>query len=561
MQFIPIRSRARAALFAAAAVLATTGGVALGPAPAGATSAGGTITGLVTDRNGLPQPGICVAASSASSYASVKTGAAGTYALSVPAGTYVVEFFPGCGGPNDAIQWYRAQPAYASATPVAVTVGEVTGGVDATLAPGGKITGSVVDLSGEPIKGVCAYAYLNLPMGQSTLYNDVASGADGTFTFLGMQTGSYMIEFVPACYGPSRYAIDWYPGSPSEGGATEVAVTAPASTGGIDVRLSTGGSITGQVTDASGNPLPGICINPIEATASGEVVTFVETESSATGDFLVTGLPPGEAILDFFPGCGGGDYVPTFYGGATQQTAQPIPVTAGKTTSGIDVRLSPGGAIDGTVTDLAGNPLAGICVEADATSGPGYGTTPSAGDGTYDIQGLPAGTYKVLFRSGCGGGYYRPQWYSDAGVASAATPVAVQVGGVTGAIDVRLEPMAGVVCSPAPSGWPPSIAGGGGPGAGSAPLSAWATGIGPRTHLLRPWEAPRGARAGGAAVGMIDHHARAISPRATWCNGYPALGGPGSAGSGASPRGAGAPSRMPAPSWVRAVPFRRWLAW
>ncbi len=468
---------------------------ATGSPPAQVASTG-TITGTLANGAGAPQAGICVAASSSTQYASTKTGSDGSYSLSLAAGNYLVEFFPGCGGPNDAIQWYRDQPAYASATPVPVTGGTVTTGIGATLGPGGEITGRVLDASGSPVGGICAYAYLDLPMGQSTLYNDVATAQDGAYTFLGMESGTYTIEFVPSCYGPSPYAVDWYPNSPSQAKAAPVNVDAPATAGGIDVQLSAGGSITGRVTDAAGTGLGGICINPIEATTSGEVVTFVETSTDAEGNYTVTGLPPGEAVLDFFSGCGGGDYIGTFDGGSTQLSARPIPITAGDTTSGIDVTMSPGGAVEGTVSDVSGTPLAGICVEADATSGSGYGTAPSAGDGTYQIEGLPAGTYKVTFRSGCGSGYYRPQWYSEAATESSAVPVDVAVGRTTTGIDALLQPMAGVACST--SGSP-----------ASAPSDMASV------HS-------RTARRASAAV----------APHATWCNGYPALGAPGHAGIG-----------------------------
>ena len=71
-------------------------------------------------------------------------------------------------------------------------------------------------------------------------------------------------------------------------------------------------------------------------------------------------------------------------------------------------------SISGTVTD-ATDPLApiqGICVDVrdtDPLSSLGFAITDSSGE--YTIVGLPAGDYRVEFRS-CGTGYFG-EWYDD----------------------------------------------------------------------------------------------------------------------------------------------------
>ena len=61
---------------------------------------------------------------------------------------------------------------------------------------------------------------------------------------------------------------------------------------------------------------------------------------------------------------------------------------------GIDAQLSTGGSISGTVTDEAGDPLAGVHVTLGS---PDASAAVTEADGSYQIGALAAGSYTVRF--------------------------------------------------------------------------------------------------------------------------------------------------------------------
>jgi len=88
------------------------------------------------------------------------------------------------------------------------------------------------------------------------------------------------------------------------------------------------------------------------------------------------------------------------------------------------------GSVDGTVTDAdTGVPLAGAWVLAIGPAGPAGGAV-TAPDGSYDIDGLVPGTYRVAFVDPQGG--RRQEFWNDSTDYAGATVVAVVAGtGVT----------------------------------------------------------------------------------------------------------------------------------
>ena len=447
---------------AGAGPLSTIQAVAV-PAVAGQT---GAINGRLTDIHGGPAAGVCVSANrSGQSPVSTATAADGSYSLTVAPATYTIEFFPGCGGANYAIQWYLDTLSYNGATPITVAPGGTASSVDAVLSPGGMITGVVTDTTGKPIPGTCVFAYLQLPAGQNITFNDEMTGADGSYSLRGMAAGSYTVEFVPSCDQGAALAVQWYPGVASQDRAQWLAVAPGQTLTGIGARLAVGGQISGRVVDSQGKPLAGICVNPSERNASGESVTYVEATTDYLGRYTVNDLPAGNVILQFFSGCGGGDYVATWYPEQpTVNTATPIALVAGQVLSVPDETMALGGAVAGMVSDTQYRPVDGICVEATSTttSGPAagyYASTLTDGSGTYHLGGLPTASYVVDFRSGCSGGSFQEQWYPDASSVSGAKPVAVTAGLTTGVINAHLAPTSAGPTTTTPAGPTPAGAG------------------------------------------------------------------------------------------------------
>jgi hypothetical protein len=102
--------------------------------------------------------------------------------------------------------------------------------------------------------------------------------------------------------------------------------------------------------------------------------------------------------------------VPEFYGGATTLAgATAVPVTAGVTSTDIDIQLArPTGSLAGTVTDGTARPLSGVQVTAYGLDGRAVGSGAlSAADGSYTVAGLSPGFYRVGFAlSGYTGQFY-----------------------------------------------------------------------------------------------------------------------------------------------------------
>ena len=206
---------------------------------------------------------------------------------------------------------------------------------------------------------------------------------------------------------------------------------------------ATTGSITGTVVAASNSaPLGGICV---EALQTGGQIGSGDATTASDGTYTVTGLPAGTYTVSFTSdaGCGNTtDYEPQWYNEQSSAgSATPVTVTAGATTSNVNGSLLLVGTITGTVTAAQGGAaLSGICVSATESSGPGFGFTQTASDGTYSITGLVTGSYTVEFSvNGCGNSSnLLPQWYNGASSASAATGVAVVAGSTTPSINAAM---------------------------------------------------------------------------------------------------------------------------
>lgn len=115
-----------------------------------------------------------------------------------------------------------------------------------------------------------------------------------------------------------------------------------------------------------------------------------------------------------------------------------VGVVGGSTPAGAQAGT---GGVAGTVVAPDGKPLEGVCVEAFSDNASGYATSESESDGSYELTGLPAGSYLVGFNT-CGEQPvpgYAPEFYDGARSFEDATSVAVEQGGTTSGINAALE--------------------------------------------------------------------------------------------------------------------------
>ena len=427
----------------------------LGTALAVASSASqatstGSISGTVTAATGGGAlSGICVAAyataNSTSPLASATTQGDGTYAVTgLPAGTYNLEFSVGCGNSGNYLtQWYNNETSFIVANAVTVSAGSTTSAINAALATGGTITGTVTAASGgASLSGICVDINQIGGSGAGT----ATTAANGTYSISGLSTGSYDVEFFTGCGNSGNYLTQWYENQPTSGSAISVPVSAGATTASINAALVTGATITGTVTAAVGGSVQaGICVDANQVGGSG----FEAATTKADGTYTIAGLATGSYDIEFSPNCGNsGSFLTQWYHNEiSATTANAVAVTAGSTTSGINAALAPPGTITGTVTAaMGGAPVSGICVNVTQVGGLGSGFAITASDGSYSISGLETGSYSVEFSTGCGGsGNFLNQWYNNEATAGSANLVSVTAGSTTAAINAALAPSGTIV--------------------------------------------------------------------------------------------------------------------
>jgi hypothetical protein len=398
----------------------------------------------VTAPGGKPLKGICVEAELDSqtslSFTATITGKGGRYRTQrVPAGRYLVGFFPGCGNSGNWLpQLYK--DTLTKPTFVRVRAGKTTAGINATLKLGGEISGTITTSSGRDLRGMCV-----API-ETSLLSGLSNG--GGFLIIGVggpggSPANYHVHSVPAgrykllftpCSSPSPYATTWWRGAQSVKAARVLRVRSAQLVTGINEAMPVGGVITGKVTDASAAPLKGICVSAtITQGADTNLLIFSAgppIATNAAGEYTIEGLSAGSYQVQFSTGCNNnGDYL--------DDTSATFAVKLGGTYPGIDTVLEPGATISGTVRSAAtGKPVAGICVFVwggpDATSPYSYfgDSLATRADGTYLVNNqVPPGTYYVGFSGGCGNkGSYAEVGY-DSPNPNAPQPVTIVTAG------------------------------------------------------------------------------------------------------------------------------------
>ncbi|MBI2303319.1 MAG: carboxypeptidase regulatory-like domain-containing protein [Chloroflexi bacterium] len=202
----------------------------------------------------------------------------------------------------------------------------------------------------------------------------------------------------------------------------------------------TPGAITGRVYEVNGStPISGASIR----TELYDLWMVPQGSATSQGDgsYTITGLASGVyRVTATAPNHAREFYRETPDHGA----ATPVTVTASLTTGGIDFTLAPGGTVTGTIHNADGSaPLANMHVEAyDASNKQGRGGACSGADGTYRIDNVAYGTYKVgsVERSKCGGdSRYLAEYYNNKPNWDSADTVVVTSGVNPTGIDFTLE--------------------------------------------------------------------------------------------------------------------------
>jgi hypothetical protein len=239
-------------------------------------------------------------------HATTTSNAAGDYTLVVAPGDYriAVSDFSGV----YATRFYGGGTDFRFAQ--TLHVASNLANVDVTLPRGGRISGTVRDQSGQPVRGITVVAYD--PAGM--LAGSATTGADGRYALV-VSAGTYRV----LAFDPQLVYTTSYAGGASSYETTGPLVLATDAAITIDFTMRSGVRVSGTVATNTGIPLTGIEIFALDANGN----RAAGATSIAGGAFTIV-VPPGTyrfVAIDPFRG-----YI------SAEPTA-PITITEGHTPS------------------------------------------------------------------------------------------------------------------------------------------------------------------------------------------------------------------------------------
>jgi uncharacterized protein YjdB/fibronectin type 3 domain-containing protein/protocatechuate 3,4-dioxygenase beta subunit len=344
---------------------------------------------------------------------------------------------------------------YAAAYDGAETTGAYTVSLDRA---GGTISGHVQNASGEPLSNIGVYAYYLDGSDQWRQESGVSAGTDpdGDYTLAGIDTRkTYMIWFYPWTWGEylqGYYAGEGEPLAGSLDGAEGVSFGEGDDVTDIDATLRRAATMKMSFVDAEGEDITYdawatpyyLADGDEEEDASWEIFQQYSGGTSSDGEtatYALTGLDP-ERQYRLYIGNSSG-YMTGYY--AASGLAQSIgDATTLEFEEGAyelslgSIALTPSPFVEGVLTDVDSNPVAGTVVRIWTSSGGEEWTcdydiyTYSKDDGSYAIYGLEEGVdYRIEF---CDSDDYLGGFYSEEGLAddvSEATSVSADTSGGT----------------------------------------------------------------------------------------------------------------------------------
>ncbi len=396
----------------------------------------GRITGIVTAFDGgLPIANATVTAYlNSTAFTSTQTSSTGAYTLtSLATGSYKVLFNPPF-NQNYLPEWHADKSTLFLADSVTVISGTTTSNINAVLATGAQIQGTVTAAdSASPLPQVSVLLFAS-PGG---LIGSATTDGAGNYLIRGIPSGNYKLLFDPRGATDavtSLYVSEYFDDKADLSSATVVSITAPNVLDNINAALVKGAQIAGKVTaEDTGLPLEGVGVNVNSTTGAYSAYRVTDAQGLYTvtvksGSYKINFDPPGETA-----------YVGEFYDNAANATAAtPVDATAPALTPNIDAALAKGGLITGRIVDkLTGTGLEQAFADVfDATTGQFAGSAISDAAGYYTVTtGLRTGLYKVEFDRLD----YKPRYFDDKPSLATADAVAVTAPNTTANINGALS--------------------------------------------------------------------------------------------------------------------------
>jgi hypothetical protein len=212
----------------------------------------------------------------------------------LPAGSYALHLATGDKTPYVAGAWAFKATSQATADLVSVTAGKDVAIRNVKLAPGGVLTGRVLNQFGEPVQGVWVDALGNFPgragLGEG-IYTAKTDG-HGYYTVVGLPTGSY----TPLVYARSdqNLAPEWSGDADQPSQATAITIK-EGKTSTMDVEMGPAARLNGKILKPNGIPDDLEYWRGDVFTADGSLIG--NFSAFFDGDYLSGPLPGGELTL------------------------------------------------------------------------------------------------------------------------------------------------------------------------------------------------------------------------------------------------------------------------
>ena len=360
----------------------------------------GKITGTVTGPDGeTPLADIHVIAwMESGNRGSGRTDADGAYLIDgLMAGQYWVQFQDESGGYLS--EYFSNAVNQVSSSVVEVGAGETVMGINAELAAAGKIAGTVTRSDGStPVEGIYVDAY-SWSGGEWVFGQSDTTDAWGRYMIGGLSGGTYRVRFSA---GADGYLYEVYDDAANIDLGRDIEVAEGETVTGIDALLVEEAMIAGMVTGPDGDtPLAGIEADAYRWTGSSWIIAgSILTDDN--GCYSLEGLPPGTYRVAFRD-WQNGNYLSEVYNNAADlESGTDVVVAEGATVEGIDAWLAMPAAITGRVVGPDGvMPLENLHIVAYRWTGADWifvTETYSGSEGQYEMGGLAAGRYRVVFQ-------------------------------------------------------------------------------------------------------------------------------------------------------------------
>jgi uncharacterized repeat protein (TIGR02543 family) len=408
------------------------------------------LTGRVTDsgNNGIANLNVNVYDLNQTFVKSGTTNSNGDYVVpDLTAGSYKV-FFDGASAGNYLSEWYDDKGAFEAADVLTLDIVHPLQGIDAQLNDGGIISGRVTDYAGTGLEHVDVNLY---DLNQEFVVS-VSTDANGDYAFYNIPAGDYKLYSDAGAAG--NYVSEWYQNTLSFDEAETLTVTAEVPLEHIDVGLSAGGIIAGHITNETGQGIQGVRV----VIRDRQNTWIAAVDSDGSGNYSISRLVPDSYKVLFKTDNAVGLYVKEWYNDKEYfNTADLLVVPAGETTT-LDVVLTAGGAVSGTVTNGT-DPIENMEVDIYRLDSSYIASGYTDSSGNYLVKGIPVGTYKVIFNPwelnyhgvdwyGMPRNYnYQYQWYDQKDSFAEADEVPVTVGNTTSGIDAVMNENGGGIIS------------------------------------------------------------------------------------------------------------------